>query len=119
MSFKDMVEQDNRNVFLNTEEFAEHRSVWYDGVIYDDIPVLLTKIREVQFGVSGNNTEGVHRATEVARFNLKDIDDIVPEQGKEIRISDHIVTSFFQKYKIVTSSVEVGMVVLELEAYTE
>ncbi len=119
MSFKEMIEQDNRDVFLNTEEFAEHRTVKYDGVTYKHIPVLLSKIREPQFNVSGNNMEGIHRATERARLNLKDINGVSPEQGTRISISDHIVPTFFQDYKIITSSEEVGMVVLELEAYAD
>lgn len=35
MSFKDMVAEDNRNVFLNLDEFAERRTIIYDGVTYD------------------------------------------------------------------------------------
>ena len=119
MSFKEMVEQDNRDVFLNTEEFAERRNVKYDGITYEHIPVLLSKIRESQFNVSGNNMEGIHRATELARFNLKDLGGVFPEQNTRISISDHLVPTFFTEYKIVTSSEEVGMVVLELEAFVE
>ena len=42
MSFKDMVESDNKAVFLNTEEFAYNLNVIYDGETYEAIPVVLT-----------------------------------------------------------------------------
>ena len=119
MSFKDVVEQDNRDVFLNIEEFAEYRTVKYDGVTYKHIPVLLSNIRESQFNVSRNNMEGIHRATELACFNLKDINGVFPEQGTRISISDYIVPTFFRDYKIITSLEEAGMVVLELGAFED
>ena len=38
--FKDMVARDNFGVFLNCDEFAEKRTVKYDGATYEDIPIL-------------------------------------------------------------------------------
>lgn len=35
--FKDMVARDNFGVFLNCDEFAEKRTVKYDGATYEDI----------------------------------------------------------------------------------
>ena len=51
MSFKDMVAADIRKVFLNTDEFAELRTVRYDGMDYDGpehrgIPIVLTGLKE-------------------------------------------------------------------------
>ena len=40
--FKDMVTTDIYNVFLNTNEFAEKRTVEYDGERYVDIPIVLS-----------------------------------------------------------------------------
>ena len=34
MSFKDMVAADIHGVFLNLDEFAETRNIWYDGTVY-------------------------------------------------------------------------------------
>ena len=36
--FKDMVKRDIHKVFLNTAEFAENRTIRYDGEEYPDIP---------------------------------------------------------------------------------
>lgn len=40
--FKDMVARDNFGVFLNCEEFAEKRTIQYDGATYKDIPIVLS-----------------------------------------------------------------------------
>ncbi|MDE7193795.1 MAG: hypothetical protein K2O14_07465 [Oscillospiraceae bacterium] len=37
MSFKDQLAADVKNVFLNTNEFAETHNVKYDGVLYENI----------------------------------------------------------------------------------
>ena len=44
MSFKDQLAADVKNVFLNANEFAETHNVKYDGVLYENIPVVLTKM---------------------------------------------------------------------------
>ena len=43
MSFKDMLTDDIHNVFLNVDEFAEKRTVEYDGERYEDIPIIQGK----------------------------------------------------------------------------
>ena len=44
--FKDMVARNNFGVFLNCEEFAEKRTVKYDGATYSDIPIVLSGMKE-------------------------------------------------------------------------
>ena len=127
MDFKAMVEADNKGVFLNAMEFAENHIVKYDGAIYDGeegagIPVLLTKVKEMKRpAVASNNMQGVHLVTATAHIALSDLDGIVPEQKQDISISDGTALGepFFQRYKIVTSDCEMGMIVIELEAYDE
>lgn len=46
MSFKDMLADDIRDVFLNLDEFAEKRTVEYDGERYEDIPAVLSGLKE-------------------------------------------------------------------------
>ena len=41
MGFKEMVAQDVRKVFLNTDELAERRTIHYDEEEYLDLPVML------------------------------------------------------------------------------
>lgn len=44
--FKDMVARDNHGVFLNNSEFAEMRTIKYDGATYSDIPIVLSGMKE-------------------------------------------------------------------------
>ena len=39
-TFQAWAERDIRSVFLNTEEMAERRTIRYDGVTYENIPVV-------------------------------------------------------------------------------
>ena len=61
MSFKDMVAADLHGVFLNVCEFAERRTVIYNGQTFDGadhggIPVLLIQVKETEKPV--RNTQG-------------------------------------------------------------
>lgn len=121
MSFKDMVAQDNKNVFLNADEFAEIRTVIYDGEEYPDIPVVLTKTKENERPAIVGDVQGVHIVAAVAHIAQSDLGGIVPEQKQYINISDGTALGkpFFQKFRIITSDCEMGMLNLELEAYDE
>lgn len=122
MSFKQAAENDVRNVFLNQEEFAEIRTVKYDGETYADIPVVMVKVMQTKFPLPvTNRTEGVHIASCTAYIALEDLDGVIPEQKRRIRISDGeaIGQPFFMDFLIVTSDVELGLARLELEAYDE
>ena len=122
MSFKEMTEADIKNVFLNDDEFASLKTVRYDGLIYSDIPVLLTKTKERERQIpSGDHAEGIHLVSAVAHISLSDMNGILPEQKQSIYIDNGnaIGQTYFQRYKIITSDLEMGMIVLELEAYDE
>lgn len=123
MSFKEMVEADNRSVFLNANEFAEQHTIVYDGRTYSDIPVLLTKIRESErpVHVGADRVDGIYLASAIAHIALSDMNGIVPEQDQDIQIDDGIALGhpFYRKYRVVTSDCEMGMICLELEAYDE
>lgn len=74
MSFKDMVGEDIANVFLNTDEFAETHTVKYDGRVYEDIPIVLTKAKEMKRPVTVNDhAEGIHKVTLTAHISLTDL----------------------------------------------
>ena len=71
MSFKDMVAEDIANVFLNTDEFAETHTVKYDGAVYENIPIVLTKAKEMKRPVTVNDhAEGIHKVTATAHISL-------------------------------------------------
>lgn len=125
MSFKEMVEADNRNVFLNTDEFAELRKVVYDGTTYDGedrqgIPVVLSGLKEQdrpQLVTSSDHAQGLYLVTSVLHCAASDLGGNVPEKGMRIKISDGPV--YFREFYVATSNCELGMVICELEAIDE
>lgn len=122
MSFKDMVEADIENVFLNNNEFAETHTIKYDRETYENIPILLTKAKEMKRPVTvSDHAEGIHKMTTTVHIALSDLGGVVPEQKQEISIDDGeaLGKTFFGQYRILTSDCEMGMVMLELEAFDE
>ena len=122
MGFKDMVEEDNKRVFLNQSEFADIHTVKYDGDTYADIPVLLIKAKELKRPVTiTDHRQGVHLVTVTAYMARRDLNGVIPEQKRRISIDDGeaLGETFFRDYRIVTSDCENGMITLELEAHDE
>ena len=118
MSFRDAIAHDIKGVFLNLDEFAEERSVIYDGEEHV-IPIVLSGLKEQDRSSSVNDhAAGLYRVTSVMHCHLDDT-GIQPEQGKPIKISDADDQSFYHRFFIATSTVEMGMVRLELEAIDE
>ncbi len=119
MSFLDQVAADNMNVFLNCNEFAEIKTVEYDGVTYPDIPVVLTRLEQSKTPVPvTEHFEGLRTVSSKAHIALSDLNGIQPEEGAWIRIEDGTALGekFLRRYLIVTSGVAMGMLTLELEA---
>ena len=128
MSFKDLVDSDIHNVFLNAGEFAESRTVIYDNERYEDIPVVLTQVKQkdklgtpsptAQFG---NRAEGLINVTCVMYAALSDLGGELPEKGTYISVENGTALGkeYYDRYLIVTSALEMGMCVLELEAVAE
>lgn len=119
MSFKDIIQQDIKRVFLNDGEFAEEHNIIYDNQTFPQIPILLTKIKQSES--TTNNAEGLYIVSAVAHIALSDMRGIVPEQDQYIRIDDGTALGhpFYREYKIITSSCDAGMIVLELQVYGE
>ncbi len=120
-AFKDMVAEDIHGVFLNTEEFAEIRTIKYDGDTYTDIPIVLTGLKEQDRSQSvSDHMEGIYRVTSVLHCALTDLGGKRPEQGMRIYINDEEGGGgFFRTYYVATSVCEMGMLRVELEAYDE
>ena len=120
MSFKDMVHADNANVFMNLNEFAETRTIVYDGIRYDDIPVVLTGLKEQdRKQVASDHAQGLYLVTKTMHCRLADLGGNQPEKGQRIKISEPDDSSFFNKFYIAESVCELGMLRVELEAIDE
>lgn len=115
--FKDMVEADNKNVFINASEFAEIHTVIYDGVTYEDIPIVLSGIKEKdRRQLIADHIQGLYLVSSVMHCAASDLGGVVPEKGMKIKINDG---NFFREFYVATSVIDLGMIRLELEAIDE
>lgn len=131
MSFRDAVENDLRSVFLNLGEFAERRTIKYDGEIYENIPVVLTGLKEqdrkrLSSGSVGrnrwssmtDNIEGLYAEKTVLHCAFGDLGDVMPEKGSKLRIYD-ADCSYFKDYTVEASVLDMGMLKVELGRVSE
>lgn len=124
--FKDMVAADIRNVFLNTEEYAELRTVIYDGATYDGpehkgIPIVLTGLKEQdRRQLVSDHVQGLYLVSSVLHCAIDDLGGNQPEKGTRIKINDQEGGGgFFREYYVASSVCEMGMLRVELEAVDE
>lgn len=120
MSFKEMAAADIHSVFLNPEEFAEKRTVEYDGERYEDIPVVLSGLHEKdRRQLASDHVQGLYLVSAVLHCALSDLCGRQPEKGQRIRVSEEGGSGFFREFYIASSVCEMGMLRVELEAIDE
>lgn len=120
MSFKDMVAADLHNVFLNLGEFAERRTVEYDGERYEDIPIVLSGLKEKdRRQLVSDHVQGLYLVSSVLHCAIDDLGGKQPERGGKIHINDEEGGKFFRQFYVVSSICELGMLRVELEAIDE
>lgn len=124
MSFKDMVAADIRNVFLNTDGFAEHRTIVYDGTTYEDVPISIQNFTESDrpritapgSGRGGSDSAaGLSLVTAVLYCARNHLGGELPEQNQLLKIKN-TDSDYFRKYTVVSSKDEMGMLRVELRA---
>lgn len=131
MSFKNAVANDIHKVFLNLGEFAETRTIRYDGELYENIPVVLTGLKEQdrrklssgsvgrnRWSAMTDNVDGLYAERTVLHCALKDLGGNQPEKGAKFRIYD-ADRSFFKDYTVEASVSDMGMLRVELGRVTE
>lgn len=80
--FKDMVARDNFGVFLNCDEFAEKRTVKYDGATYEDIPIVLSGLKEKdRRQLMSDHAQGLYIVSSVLHCALSDLGGVQPGAG--------------------------------------
>lgn len=121
-----MVAADIRKVFLNTDEFAELRTVRYDGMDYDGpehrgIPIVLTGLKEQdRRQLVPDHAQGLYLVASVLHCALDDLGGKQPEKGQRISINDEEGGGgFFREFYVASSVCEMGMLRVELEAVDE
>lgn len=118
--FKDMIKADNDKIFLNLNEFAEKRTVIYDGETYKDISVVMSGLKEKdRKRVVTDHAQGLFSVTSILHLNISDLGGKQPEQGQKIKISDEEDGDFFRTFYVASSVCELGMLRIELEAIDE
>lgn len=118
--FKDMLARDIRKVFLNTDEFAQRRTVHYDGVEYLDIPLVLEgPVKELRDALADDHVQGLHKVTAVLYCALDDLGGKIPKAGDPLEVATREGGRFLQKYGIIAATDQMGMLRVELEATAE
>ena len=119
--FKDMVAKDVHSVFLNLDEFAEKRTIRYDGEEYQDIPVVLSGLKERERRqLQSDHLRGLYLVSSVLDCALSDLGGNQPEKGQRIKINDQEGGGgFFREFYVASSVCELGMLRVELEAIDE
>lgn len=118
MSFREMVEADNLSVFSNLDEFAESRTIVYDGETYEEVPCVISQLKSKDRPVvAADHAQGIYFVTAIVHFSAVKLGGYVPEKGSRIKIDDD--TGFYHSYYVAQAGCDHGMVRLELEAYDE
>lgn len=121
MSFKDTVVSDIHAIFLNDAEFADRRTVVYDGEAYEDIPVVLTNIKEKDRRIlNSDHAQGLYLVSAVMHCARSDLGGNIPEKGSRLKINDEEGGGgFFRDFYVAQAGVEMGMLRIELEGIDE
>lgn len=119
--FKDMMLADNTKVFLNLDEFAEKRTVIYDGDVYSDIVIVLSGLKEKdRRQLMSDHVQGLFLVSSVLHCASSDLGGKQPEKGQRIKINDtEGGGGFFREFYVASSVCEAGMLRIELEAIDE
>lgn len=119
--FKDMVAADIHNVFLNLDEFAERRTIRYDGEDYVDIPIVLSGLKEKdRRQLVSDHVQGLYLVSSVLHCAISDLGGKQPEKGTRLSINNREGGGgFFRGFYVASSVCEMGMLRVELEAIDE
>ncbi len=118
--FLDMVANDVRCAFISTDEFAEMRTVRYNGTVYDNVPMVLNGIKQSERKqLMYDHSAGLYLVTDIVHIAATDLGGHQPEKGQIIGIAEADASSFFRDFYVATSKLAGGMLRLELEAIDE
>lgn len=124
MGFKEMVAQDVRKVFLNTNEIADLYDVRFEGTLYRDVPISLQDVSEQTWQRGENNSssvnigshaQGLSLASKVLYCAADSLGGVQPKRGQRLDIGRG---GRLQRFRVEASSLTMGMLRVELEAVT-
>lgn len=119
--FQEAVAQDIHGVFLNVEEFAQIRTIRYDGQEYLDIPIVLSdRKEEARRQLQSDHVQGLYRVSAVLHCARSDLGGKQPEQGARLSVNNREGGGgYFRSFYVAASGCEMGMLRVELEAIDE
>lgn len=108
------------DVFLNQDEFAEERTIIYDGTTYKNVKVIISGMKEKdRRQLVSDHRQGLFLVSSVLHCLKSELGDNQPEQGQRIKISSADNPEYFEAYYVASSVCEMGMLRVELEARGE
>ena len=122
-TFKDCVAADVDMVFLDKNEYAEVRTILYDGETFEDIPVIeigpMEGKRASVVQMQHDFGQGLYKRTITLYCAEKSLNGIQPEQGTQLSMNEKQGGTFFHKFRVVESTREMGMYQITLEEIDE
>ena len=123
LTFKHCAETDIEKAFLNPDELAETRTVIYDGVTFEDIPVIEIGPKEGKRSsvvqMQHDFGQGLHKRSITLYCADKDLGGVKPEQGTQLSMNNKPGGTFFHKFRVAESTTEMGMFRMKLEEVDE
>ena len=111
MDFKKILDNELKIVFHNNSEFAENKTIYYDGQEYDNIPVVIDRSAKERNKTSSDKDPTLYSIDVTVYINLFDL-GFIPQKNHSIYIDD-------DEFKIITVKEEMGEIVIELEVLDE
>lgn len=122
-TFRQWAAADIAAVFLNPEEHAKERTIVYDGVTYEDIPVIEIGPKEDKRSsvvqMQHDFGQGLYKRKITLYCAEKDLGFVKPEQNTHLSMNEKKGGTFFHKFRVAKSTTEMGMYRLELEEVDE
>lgn len=122
-TFKDCAAAEIEKAFLNTGEFAEERTVIYDGATYENIHVVEVGPKEGKRSsvvqMQHDFGQGLFKRTIIMYCAEKDLGGVKPEQGSYLSVNEKKGGTFYHKFRVVESTTEMGMFRVKLEEVDE
>ena len=100
-TFKDCAAVEIEKAFLNQNELAEVRTVIYDGMTYENIPVIEVGPKEGKRSsvvqMQHDFGQGLYKRTIILYCAEKDLGGVKPEQGSYLQLNEEEGGTFFHK----------------------
>lgn len=120
-SFKDIIQNDVKAVFLNPDEFAERCTIEYNGVVCKNIIASIQDISESDRAhrSADDYGQGLYRASAVLYCTAEDLGGGILRKGHTLVLERRVGNQLIRrKYTVVSCACEMGMVEAELGEVT-